>query len=160
MNSTTIAQALEDFFPEPTLHVRDETTAKADELLGKLMLTSFAAYMPLIPNILNPVSQEYYTREREALIGVPLADIYKAKGPSAYADSQKELQAWKEFFKQDTSGPFVRGQLPSFADFVFVAWLSALKEFNSEAFEQFVGFDAVFRKVFDACAEWRERNTY
>ena len=160
MNSLPIAQALEDLFPSPTLHVRDAISTKAEELLQKLMLASFAAYMPLIPNILNPVSKEYYEREREALMGVKLIDVYNAKGAQAYADSQAELQAWKEFFDQDNNGPFVKGQHPSFADFIFVAWLSAVKEFNPTAFTQFIGFDETFQKVFDATSEWRERNTY
>jgi glutathione S-transferase len=160
MNSTTIAEALEDLFPTPTLHVKDAATTRANDLLMKLMMTSFAAYMPLIPNILNPVSKEYYEREREALMGASLSDIYNAKGASAYADSQNELQAWKDFFEEDGSGPFVKGTQPSFADFVFVAWLSAVKEFSPEAFEQFVGFDETFRSVFDACGKWRERNMY
>ena len=160
MDSLPIARALEDLIPEPTLFVEDPASADAESKMMQLLFASFAAYMPKIPNILNTRSAEYYHRERSALFGTSLVDIEKAKGATAYDDSQAQLQAFKDKFVQDPSGPFIRGKQVSYADFVFVAWLLALQQFDDAVFKKFIGFDESFQKVFDACAEWAERRSY
>ena len=83
MDSNPIAETLEKLWPEPALHVADSTTADTQAKMDQLQYSSFPAFMPKIPNILNASSAEYYHRERAALFGMSLIDIENAKGAQA-----------------------------------------------------------------------------
>ncbi|KAH0585732.1 hypothetical protein J132_04283 [Termitomyces sp. J132] len=81
--------------------------------------------------ILNPSSQEYFRRTREASFGKPLEDI-APKGERAVEEWAKVkaafdvIDGWLE--KEKENGSYILGQEPVFVDFVLAAYLLYFKK--------------------------------
>ena len=160
MNSIEIAQALDIHFPTPPAHVSSELTQQVEALMLQITIKLSPALIPSIPNVLNPVSAEYYSRERAKLLGISLPELKALMGEKAWEDSKDVLNEFVGLLRRDGNGPFMLGDRVSHADFCLAACFAASERIDAEVFERLLAFDVSFQKLYDGCKEWMVRDSW
>ncbi|KAF8990471.1 hypothetical protein BDQ17DRAFT_1313825 [Cyathus striatus] len=97
-----------------------------DEVLSPL----WAFILPKVATYLNPRSEEYFTRTRSAMYGKNLQDVVPqgAEREEEWAKFKKNLSKASKWFENNGGkGPYIMGDMISFADCVLVAFLFWIK---------------------------------
>lgn len=118
--------------------------------------------MPRIPRtLLRESSVELFESARAARFGMPLDELEAQRGgEQAWEAAQAgldDLEALVREHKVD-AGPFVLGSRVSYADFVIVAVLEGFRRVGADLFERICEGREGLRGVWEACAEWLERD--
>lgn len=113
--------------------------------------------------LLNPPSAEYFRRTREARFKTTieaLRDDPEHGGAKAWEAARPLVQALAALYREDTSGPFLRGKEVGYADFVVVGWLKMFERLGDleKMFETSGGEE--LRGVWEGCREWLKRDDH
>jgi glutathione S-transferase len=153
LDSIPIAQFLEQTYPFPPLILTSALGTKIEQKgrssIGKILQTTI---IPREIHILNPPSQVYFRRTREAAYGCTLEDML---------DLTKEEEMWihlapdseevgRLMLTNRDKGQFILGEDPSFTDFFLAGFMESLKMVDEELFERINGYEG-FASVYKAC---------
>ncbi|CAA7271308.1 unnamed protein product [Cyclocybe aegerita] len=131
-DSFAIAEYLDKTYPDtPKLFPNDTTALQAvfTEVFRAKLAPLWAFILPSICTILNPRSEEYFRRTREATFGKALEELLP-KGEVAvaewakYRDALTEVDKW--YAKNGGKGPYLLGETFSWGDLVvagYTVWL-------------------------------------
>jgi len=141
-DSYTIAEYLDKAYPTTPKVIppgSEALQAAFYDQFQELMTPLWALYLPRVPvTLLNPPSEEYFTRTRSVRFGKPLKDLEPAEGKGR-AEVWKEVQARFDAIDRWLSkspGPFFMGEAPTFADFTVASMIHALKICFGEGSEE------------------------
>lgn len=164
MESKAIAQAIEAKYADqgPSLRLDSDVLPKVEEVVGKIAMPLVGVWMPKIPRaLLNPPSAEYFERTRAERFGMPLEQLAKEKGgDKGWEEAKPGMEEAAKLLKNNGDGPYFEGNTPGYADGVFAGMMRFLKRVDEQDFERFLGFDDVFKKFYDACEKWLERDDH
>lgn len=113
--------------------------------------------------LLNPPSAEYFKRTREIRFNTTLEALLNDPehgGDKAWEAARPHIQALAALYREDTSGPFLRGKEVGYADFVVVGWLMMFERLGQLGKLLESGGGVELRGVWEACAKWRERDDH
>lgn len=143
-NSIDIARYLDETYPDtPTLfpsgsHALQEAFQVAHEKTAGLAMCLKLIILPLAHAKLNPISQAYFRRTREAMFGMKLEE-FSPPGPKRdlHWETLKERYAiMASWLAKGDSGPFIMGNKISYADVTiagYIVWMRTT--FGSESAE-------------------------
>lgn len=161
MDSLSIAQNIEAIQPEPSLHLDSEYISRTQGAVGKLLGQLAPVVMPRVPEmLLNPTSAEYFEETRAKRFGMPLAELAKSdKAKNAFTNAQPAFEEIKAILHENSGGPYVLGNEPSFADFILAGmWrFVELLDKDGDLYGRIMQYDASFSKHYEACKKWMER---
>ncbi|CZT21157.1 related to putative glutathione S-transferase [Ramularia collo-cygni] len=161
MDSLSIAHTLEDLQPEPSLHLNSEYVGRTQEAILKLWGQLAPIAMHRIPDmLLNPCSAQYFQETRTKRFGMSLAEFAKSdKAENAWPGAQPILEEIKTILHENSGGPYVLGNKPSFADFILAGWwrFTELLDNDGDLHGRIMQFDDGFLEHYDACKKWMER---
>ncbi|GLB34463.1 putative glutathione S-transferase, N-terminal domain [Lyophyllum shimeji] len=133
--SALIAEYLDATYPDTPKLFPAGTHALQHAFVPAFMQTLSALWqfaLPATNNVLNPPSEVYFRRTREAMFGKKLEDVVPS-GPAANEEWAKVKAAfdivdgWLQ--KGEADGPYLTGKEPAFADFVvasFIWWFKKI----------------------------------
>jgi Glutathione S-transferase, N-terminal domain len=136
MDSKKIITELEKRYPEPSLHLDSPALAQVEALIPKLALPIRTLWIPrLCKNVLNPESEKYFRRTREARVGMSLEEFEKSvPDDQAFERAEPAFREAAELLKRN-GGPFVLGEQGESEDVVMI-----------ETGEHFSRFASVLRR--------------
>ena len=112
MDSANIASALEQLYPEPSLHLENEKVIKIGQMVPDLTLPLRPEYIAKLPHtIMTERSASFFVASREKMFGKSLAQIEEEEGDgSGWA---KCRPAWDELVRllKEEEGPFFLGTI-------------------------------------------------
>ena len=160
MDSMAIATALEKYFPQEPLHLDSPMIARMTPVMIAIFEALRPEVVPKVPrNILNPVSAEYFQRERSKNFGMSLDEVEKTLGGEAAWTAAKEpIDAMVKLLTEDPSGPFYEGNKRTWADIKFVTILHFYKRVDEKTFERLLAYSKCFSDFYDAHAEFFKRD--
>ncbi|KAG6893496.1 hypothetical protein C0992_009756 [Termitomyces sp. T32_za158] len=133
-DSALIAEYLDKAYPDtpklfpPGSHALQYAFIDA---LGSKLEPIWAFALPASHKILNPQSQDYFRRTREAHFGKPLEDV-TPKGEAAVEEWTKVKAAFDAVYgwleKGKANGPYFLGPEPAFVDIVVASYLLYFKK--------------------------------
>ena len=110
MDSKAIAAHLEKLHPSPSLHLDSDAQKQVEQLISKIHEALRGVWMPLVPNILNEPSREYFERTRSATVGKSLKEYAQTNGgEEAWIEALPPIKELSEVIKKN-GGPFVMGE--------------------------------------------------
>ncbi|KAF2665090.1 hypothetical protein BT63DRAFT_429035 [Microthyrium microscopicum] len=161
MESTKIAAALEERYPEPSFNMDSPEQKKLSTFIVQLINPTFADWMTQVPDhFLLPRSKEYFIRTREESLGKTLTQAREEDGgDTAWAKSRP---AWEDYatLLKAKGGPFLLGSTASYADFAVVSFLKMIDMMHLELFNKIMAVDPVISRLYEACGPWLERNDH
>ncbi|EMC91182.1 hypothetical protein BAUCODRAFT_127097 [Baudoinia panamericana UAMH 10762] len=162
MDSAAIANKLEELYPQPSLHLDAGLHGKATAAGGKVAGPLVPIFMPRVGRDMVAESSVSWFREaRHKMFGMSLEDLEATRGgKQAWAAAKaatRELEAWvKETKKED--GPFLLGSEVSYADFVIVAFMEALKRIGPDIYDRVCGDEEALVAMHHATTPWLKRD--
>lgn len=173
MDSKSIAHALEEEFPQPSLHLDSPILPQVEQVLLRAFQALAPDFLPEVPKrLLNPPSAEYFARTRAVRFGESLEEVQKNKGGQAAWDAAEPHLLQLAALLKEAGGPFFMGDtgaekkdLPremltdpevSYADFYIVGFLQFAKRLGK--LERAFSYDSAFRNLYEASAKWLERD--
>lgn len=163
MDSANIATYLDEQYPNPPLPLSIPEDAELAKLFGGMVGPSRGMWMPFVPkNVLLPRCAEYFTRTREEI-------FCNGKSLEEYGESQDHEKIWAEMLPaikgfgdvlKREEGPFIKGKEVSYWDFKVVGYLHFLKRVRVPLHEKLVSLEPALGKLYEACGEWLERDSF
>jgi len=171
MDSRKIANALEERYPTPSLHLDSPTLSKLEAIMPRMTNSLVDLFILAVPTvILNPVSSEYWHQTRSKWVGgMPLKEFVEARGGDdrAFAEMKPLVGEVTALLKEKPEGPFFEGKEVSYADFVWAGLLLFVKACGEEKYEGLLekavggGEDAkLHQDLLEALKPWWERNDH
>ena len=163
-DSEPIAKRLEELYPEPSLHLDEDHHQEVADAVIALVSAGVGLILPLVPrNLLNERSTKFFLEDREKRFGIHLYDLEKAKGgEQAWKDMEPKMAEFKDLltkYKKD-EGAFMLGSQISYADFHAAGLFQAFMRCGEEYGERLLSYDESFRKLFEACKPYLERDDH
>lgn len=92
MNSLTIVSALENLYPEPSLHLDTNLHLEAEKVVESVALTIWWDGLVFTQDVcLSPRSREFFKRTRKDVFGASLEELAELKGgEGAWREAEKE----------------------------------------------------------------------
>lgn len=120
-------------------------------------------FMPRVARDVVVESSAPYLREiRSKRFGMSLEELEASRGGEQAWQAAKpgfeELKKVLEEEKRD-EGPFILGSEVSYGDFIIVALVEGFKRIGEDIGERILGMDERFRKLYEGCGKWMERDT-
>ena len=110
MDSKAIAAHLEKLYPSPSLHLNSDAQKEIEQLVPKIHEALRGVSLPLVLNILNEPSREYFERTRSAMLGKSLKEYAQTNGGEhAWIAALPYIKGLGEVIKKN-DGPFVMGE--------------------------------------------------
>lgn len=166
MESHNIALALESLHPDPTLHVSSPNTEQAIAVIDNIVKCVAPAYLYRLPdNNFSPESKEWYHRQRAKLFGASLYQVPELEpfsGERPWQNVDGGFQDLIKLLEKDVSGPFVAGNVPSYADFVIGGFWDFLHLVDREGdvYGRVMKMNPSFPEHENACKPWFARASY
>ncbi len=163
MDSRPIADELEKLQPEPSLRLDNGFTDRAQGAVGKTIGPLLPEILPKVPKVLlNEASVGYFEETRKAAFGMSLAAFGKSEksGEAAWQGAEEGLKELKSLLTEDASGPFVEGQVPSYADIIIASFLEFTRRTDIAVFERITGYDESLKELYEAAKPWLQRNSH
>lgn len=162
MGSSKIARKFDEMHPLPSLDLNAALEAETDTLIHEIAFPLFAIYMPAVArNVLVPSTVPTFEASRAARFGMSLTELERSKGGDVAWENAKpgldKLAVLLTGQKKD-EGPFIQGDRVCYADFLLVAMFETLKRVDRDLFNKVVAYDKSFSTLYEASAEWRERD--
>ncbi|KAI8962535.1 putative glutathione S-transferase [Daldinia sp. FL1419] len=164
-DSFTIADVLEEKYPEPSLHLDSPYLAKVKELLVETFAPLRSIYVPGVFNrLLNDASKPYFRRTREEIFGATLEEVAEKKGGEpAWKAAQPAIEKVTALLKENADGPFFEGKTVGFADFAWASFLIFFKTIGEDIYQGILehsGDPTVHEKLLEAVKPWYERSDH
>lgn len=162
MGSLLIARKIEALYPEPTAVLDSQQEAEIQPALNKIILRLAPVLAPRMPRETLPsVTAQYYIKVREKNFGMSLVEYEdRFGGDAAWQRADPFLRQLATILKADDSGPFCLGAMPSYSDFLIVAFLEWCVCVRGPVFDRLVDIDPAFSAVYMACKPWLARNDH
>lgn len=162
MDSETIAHALEDLQPEPSLHI-DRGIHKD---VHKALLAVIGALRPrLLPavqrGVLREPSASWFADDRARRFGKSLDQLeHEEGGEKAWNAVKPALDGLKSNMEKHCidDGPFVLGSVVSYGDFLVAGVFEWIRRADVGLFEKIITFSQVFKSHHEACGPWLARD--
>jgi glutathione S-transferase len=162
MESRMIVDKLEVLYPDPSLHLEAKAHDEILPALGKAVNAARPMILAAVwRNVLREPSASFFAEDRRQRFGKTLDQLEQDDGgDKGWAAAQKALECLRLEMKQhkNDDGPFLLGSRVSYGDFLITAIFTWLERADSRVFERFVGYDESFRRVYEACRPWLERD--
>ncbi|KAI1103654.1 putative glutathione S-transferase [Jackrogersella minutella] len=160
MDSTKIAEALEERYPEPSTHLDSPYLPKVSESLTGIMIAIRAVYIPgVFFNLLNEASLGYFRRTREEFLGVTIEEF--AKGAAgAWEKAAPHAEKITALLKENSDGPFFEGKTVGYVDFIWAGYLLFMEAIGKDVLAEALkvtGDAEVHLKLLEAVRPWSER---
>jgi len=124
--------------------------------------------LPKIPAILEERGADYFRRTRSEWFGKPLDQLRPEDPEDSWKRLEEELAIFSDALtglvpsssgsvvRVERPGPFFLGDVPSYADFILVAFFAWFKHADDKDWERLMTFgkDGCFRKLWDSCEQW------
>jgi glutathione S-transferase len=128
MDSTKIAQYLEEKYPEPSLHLDSDYIARLLEVLPPVQKASFACFLTGVPNtLLNEGSLDYWYTTRREWVGMDINQYAAENGGEAVWKVMAPLLAPITALVNENEGPYFLGKEAGQADFIWAGFLLFFK---------------------------------
>lgn len=140
MDSPVVALEVNKRYPEPRLDMAEELQAKAMPILGEILPALLGEFYPRIQrDILLPEVVEGWTRKKEAMFGMSMAEFQAQRGGEvAWGKAKPGFEKLRAFL-QEGGGPFVKGKEVTYLDFVLAALMESVKRIGEDMFERLYG---------------------
>ena len=110
MDSRKIATRLEHDYPSPSMHLESPLLAKVEELTPRIWVPVRAVWLPLVPDLLNESSAEYFERTRKQSFGMSLSELKQKEGQDgAWVKVMPALKELGDLMEKE-GGPYLMGQ--------------------------------------------------
>lgn len=165
MDSKKIAEEIEAKHPSPSLHLDSGYQPRMEQLVGPLVNTLFGVFIAELPKqVLNPRSVEYWNDDRANIVGMPVEQHEREHGgQKAIENGAESLRKITGLYKEETAGPFLTGETPIYADFVWVSFLVFMKRANPAwwgSLLEATGDSALHEGLIKASEPWLKRNDH
>ncbi|KAI8628957.1 thioredoxin-like protein [Xylariaceae sp. FL1651] len=165
MDSWKIAQALEEQYPSPSLHLDSPLRQKSLDILSEAQKCLRPIYMVQVPKrLLKEYNYAYWKETREKSAGMPLDQFEKEQGgEKAYNAAAPHLQKLTAMLKENNQGPFYMGETVSYTDFIHAGFLIFFRRIGDDAFQSLLkatGDPDVHLKLLEAVKPWSERDDH
>ncbi|KAL8849422.1 MAG: hypothetical protein Q9221_005594 [Calogaya cf. arnoldii] len=158
MDSTLIAHELENRYPNPPLPSNTPKQTAIETLWPQIMQILGPAILPNVTRLINPASRDHFIRTREEAFGVKIKDFdHPDVMEKAWRDVRPVVEEMAGVLKEN-GGPFVEGEVVSYADFVVVGIMVFLERAGAGAVERFREVDGAFGRLWEACEVWMVRD--
>jgi glutathione S-transferase len=126
MDSYTIADVIEEKYPNPPLPINQDIIARVRKTVApgiSRVRPCFTAQGP--KTWLSGGCIDYWNRTRTERVGMPLDEFEAQKGgPKAWEEAAPHFTALTAIYKENgNEGPFLAGKEVQFADFIWIAYL-------------------------------------
>jgi glutathione S-transferase len=163
MDSLEIARELERLHPEPSIHIDSPYMQRTADLLKDAFGGLRPIVLPRVPvMLLNPRSAEYFERTRAEIFSMPLSELEKSDqaGENGWKKAEVGFEGIKAMLEENNDGPYVLGKEVTFADFILAGLWTMLERVDrdGDVFGRTIGFDESFRRHYEACKGWLERD--
>lgn len=163
MDSLLMAQEIEKLQPEPSLGLDTDFPKRTQAIVAAIQKPMGPIMMPRVPELLlNPRSAEYFYETRAKRWGMPLPELAKSEraGEVAWRGAEEGMVQLRELLKENSEGPFIMGNEPTFADFILAGFWRFVEKLSVEGDleSRFMGFDERFREHRRACQPWLDRD--
>lgn len=157
-----IARALDWLYPQnPALFPFEhslEQTHQVQAIIKRLLPSAQRLIIPSVPNILDERGREYFIKTRREWSKVSdLNDLRpksQVESEQHWGELEEEIMPLIELL-QVNGGPFVGGKVPSYADFVTMAFLAWWLRVDRQAYEQLVTLGGgALKRLWDGCLPW------
>ncbi|KAI0169884.1 putative glutathione S-transferase [Hypoxylon sp. FL1284] len=165
MDSWTIADALEEKYPEPSLRLSSPYIPRLRETLAKMMTPLRAIYIWKVYSlVLSEPSLGYFRSTREKATGMALEQLEEnGGGAKAWEAARPHAEKVTELLKENSEGPFFEGKTAGMADFVWAGTLIFFSRMGDDVFGELLKStgDGEFHKQFlEAVKPWTERDDH
>lgn len=165
MDSLKIAEALERAFPTPSLHLDSPYVGRVVAALSGAQTALRGVYVPLVlERLIGGPSRAYFAETRDALFGMPLAQVAREQGgDAAFAAAAPHLRAASALLAEDPAGPFFAGAAPGYADLVWAAALLFYRTIGDDVLRKLLdasGDPERHLKLLEALRPWSERDDH
>ncbi|KAI1809956.1 thioredoxin-like protein [Poronia punctata] len=161
MNSSKIAQVLEELYPSPSLPPTSPVQQRYFDTLSPAYDALEPVKFSFVPRrILNEVNYPYWRKTRSENIGKPISDaeleqVFKAASPS--------LQAVTAMLKENEDGPFFLGATITFTDVIHLGFLVMMRRIGEDIFRSVLeasGDPELHLRFLEAVKPWTERDDH
>ena len=112
MDSRAIADELEAFWPEPSIHLSSPYQSRIESLFNDMMSALAPTLVPLVPKaFLSPRAQDYWISDREKSWKMSLNEFAKG-GAKGFEDAKPLIKQLGNMYKENQDGPFLEGTRP------------------------------------------------
>lgn len=161
-----IARALDELYPPPQnpalfpFRHSQEHTDQVQDVIKRLLPFARRLIIPSVPHILDERGREYFFKTRREWFRVNNLNDLRPKSQieseELWCELEKEITPVIELL-QANGGPFVEGKVPSYPDFVMVAFLAWWLRVDRQAYERLVTLGGGALKIlWDGCLPWLE----
>ncbi|RKU49191.1 hypothetical protein DL546_008898 [Coniochaeta pulveracea] len=156
MDSYKIADALEESYPSPPLHLNSDMQKGVNAQMVKIFEGIYPAACPLIQDrILNPPSQAYWDVTRKECLAL-------GPDPRGWEKADPGLKEVTRLLKEK-EGPWFNGDEFTYADILWVGFLIFFKRIGDDMFEGVLkgsGDRDLHLAFLERASKWTERDSY
>lgn len=160
MESRKIASAIEELHPGPKAHLDNEIHLRTQKALNTVLMTLQAVLVPRMPReCLSGPTIQYHRDARVKTYGMTLEELEATSGgDECWRRAEPHLKTMAGILRENPSGPFCLGDVPSYADFLIVGFLEWCRLLGGDCLERVYKVDPAFASVYNACEPWLKRN--
>ncbi|KAF5572706.1 glutathione-S-transferase [Fusarium pseudoanthophilum] len=163
MDSYKIADLIEGMYPEPSVHLKNPMQDRLRASMIKFMTEMVPIYVPgVAKNIIGEKSIEFFLATRLQDVGMPLYEYGEKHSPGAFDRAEPFAREITALLKENKSGPFLLGDVVSYADFIWAGILLFFKCLGEEEYKEVLritGDGDVHTKFLDGLRPWTKKNT-
>lgn len=156
MDSYKIADAVEQRYPSPPLHLNSELQKRVNAQMAIIMEALYPTACPLIKSrILNPPSQAYWAVTRKECLDLgPDPKCWEKAGP-ALKEATRLLK--------EKEGPWFNGEEFAYVDILWIAFLIFWRRIGEDIWDgvlEGTGDGDVHLALLEKAKKWTERDSY
>ncbi|KAM5364967.1 hypothetical protein ACJA88_012809 [Fusarium oxysporum] len=163
MDSYKIADVIEEKYPEPSVHLNNPMQDRLRASMIKFMTEMVPIYVPgVAKNIIGEKSIDFFLATRLQDVGMPLYEYGEKHSPGAFDRAEPFAREITALLEENTSGPFLLGDVVSYADFIWAGILLFFQCLGEKEYKEVLritGDGDVHIKFLDGLRPWTERNT-
>ncbi|KAJ9647516.1 hypothetical protein H2204_000145 [Knufia peltigerae] len=161
-----IARALDTCFPPPNWKVlfpfqqSDKQTEEVQRCITRAVGVARRLILPRVPKVLDERGRKYFVDTRTTWFGVEALDELGPKSETEatqlWVEMTRELESITNMLsKGKGGGPFINGDVPSYPDFIVVAFLAWFQRVDEQASERLLEFgNGELQRLWHACKPW------
>ncbi|KAL6242726.1 hypothetical protein RBB50_010372 [Rhinocladiella similis] len=161
-STVTIGRALDTYFPPPTWKAlfpfqhSDAQNEEVQRCITRAVGVARRLILPRVPKILDERGRQYFVDTRTKWFGVETLDELEpqseAEATQLWVDMTRELERITKMLRK---GPFINGDVPSYPDFVIVAFIAWFQRVDERAWKRLLGFgNGEIQRLWHACKPW------
>ncbi|CVK96137.1 related to glutathione-S-transferases [Fusarium mangiferae] len=163
MDSYKIVDVIEEKYPEPSVHLNNPMQDRLRASMIKFMTEMVPVYVPgVAKNIIGEKSIDFFLETRLQDVGMPLYEYGEKNSPGAFDRAEPFAREITALLNENASGPFLLGDVVSYADFIWAGILLFFQCLGEEEYREVLritGDGDVHIKFLDGLRPWTEKNT-